>query len=209
MRGAGRRASRAAPRGNRVGSIGNKGKAHKSRPPAPLGTPQWPGCGCHVPPEEKEAQGSLSSHQGALTSSPGHGAYKGNINFWVIPHALDAAGAGHGAQQLQGTPPTRWRRGGAHQSKSSSVGSAPHGRASPAVTWKARVLSGTRSSRRVEKAPADTGAPYRSSAVAYWAAEPCQDSRELHGLVLIPPPPFLGYSFIFFLVRKINFSQFS
>lgn len=121
---------------------------------------------------------------------------------------LSAVGAGHGAHQLQGTPPRR-RRAGARQSKSSSVGSAPQGRASPAVIWKARLLSGTGSSRRrVEKAPADTAAPYRSSAVAHWAAEPFQDSRELHGLVSIPPPPFLGSSFFLFLVRKINFSHF-
>lgn len=197
--GAGRRAWRAAPRGNRVGSTaGIEKKPTKAASRHSWGPRGGRDAAATSPPEEKEAQWSLSSHQGALTSSPGHGACKGNINFWVIPHALAAAGAGHGAHQLQGTPHPRWRRGRARQSKSSSVGSAPQGRASPAGIWKARVLSGTGSSRRVEKAPADTGAPYRASAVAYWAAEPCQDSTELHGLVSIPPPPFYGPPFFSF-----------
>lgn len=133
-------------------------KGHKSRPRHPSG-PRSGGMRLPGPrPEEKEPreprQPWRSSNKG-----PWAGAGKGNINLRVSPRALYAAGAGHGAQQLQG-----WRKGGARQSKSSPAGSAPQGRASPAGIWKARLLSGTCSSRRrVEKAPADTAAPHRFS----------------------------------------------
>lgn len=148
-------ASRAAPGGN---SAGLQRKWSKRAQKPPLGTPQWGDATARPRPEEKEPREPRQPPRNS-NKGPWAGAGKGNINLRVSPRALYAAGAGHGTQQLQG-----WRKGGARQSKSSPAGSAPQGRASPAGIWKARLLSGTCSSRRrVEKAPADTAAPYRSS----------------------------------------------
>lgn len=68
--------------GTELSSCRNRAKAHKSRPQPPLGTPQWPGCGCQVPAPGRK---NLSSHQGALTTSRGHGLAKEILIYGLIP----------------------------------------------------------------------------------------------------------------------------
>lgn len=56
--------------------------------------------------------------------------------------------------------------------------------------------------------PADTPVLYKSAALVYCAADTLEDSRELHSLVSLPPPPLLGPNFLFlffFNEKKLSF----
>lgn len=85
MRG-GRSAPRTAPRGNRAELLQEQSKSPQKPSPA---TPRDPAvAGMRLPgprPGEKEAQQNLSSHQGALTTSRGHGLAKEILIYGLIP----------------------------------------------------------------------------------------------------------------------------